>query len=162
MAEKSSQFDELTRTYHRNELEVRLKYELERHRELNHPFSLVMLDMDDFKKINDTYGHEVGDQALRHLVKCIYQRTRRTDLVFRYGGDEFLLFLPEADRGVANTIVERIQLLLLTNPLLPQGILLKVSTGIVSYPKDGDNLGDLLKRADQMLYQAKSLKKGNK
>jgi diguanylate cyclase (GGDEF)-like protein len=110
--------------------------------------SLIMVDIDFFKKYNDTYGHEAGDRVLIQVASILRKQLRKSDLAARYGGEEFLLIMPETDGGAASLLAERIR------RVVEQQTPVTVSMGIACYPDDED-AGGLIHRADMALYQAK-------
>lgn len=118
--------------------------------------TVLMADIDHFKTINDTWGHDLGDQALRNVAQCLQQAIRQTDLAARFGGEEFVLLLPDTDTDVARQIGQRIQRKLADVALLlPDQRKLTISMGI-SPLHAHENFYDALKRADHALYQAKN------
>ncbi len=121
------------------------------------PLAVVYLDIDHFKAINDRYGHQVGDEAIRLVVKQAQQSLRRQDLIGRIGGEEFVILLPFATERDAEDIAERVRRNIESQPLAIAGhtISLTVSLGIAVLHKKSHTLSDLLKRADDALYQAK-------
>jgi two-component system, cell cycle response regulator len=156
--EELSTHDPLTslpnyRVFHR-----RLAEEEERSRRYGRPFSLLMLDIDLFKTVNDTYGHLAGDEALRALSAIILRAVRPIDLVARYGGEEFAIILPETTSVGALATAERIREIIATKAIpLPSGqtVNLTVSIGVASYPEDAESGEKLTGAADQALYVAK-------
>ena len=122
-------------------------------------FALVLLDIDDFKIINDTYGHLQGDRILMHVTRILRKNCRSMDHAGRYGGDEFTLILPETDDAGAHIVVTRI-----VSELAHQGVLLDsggkipihISAGIATYPRDASSARDLVKCADTALYKSKN------
>lgn len=152
-------FDSLTDTFTRRYLDAHLQYEFDRARRDGHNVTLVMLDADHFKQINDTYGHDVGDDVLKLLARRIRARLRRTDMLARYGGEEFVLVMPEAN---LDTVLPKIEVLrheFATNPLkLPGGDHVNVtfSAGIAEYPADGKRPEEVLRAADQRMLDAKA------
>lgn len=121
--------------------------------------ALLFIDIDDFKKINDVYGHDYGDQTLKLVAKNIKHSVRKEDQVVRFGGEEFVVILPDTDRVKALQIAKRIQARLAdstTNEIEPS---LTVSIGVAAYPEDAKDRLDLLRAADMAMYQAKSLGK---
>jgi diguanylate cyclase (GGDEF)-like protein/PAS domain S-box-containing protein len=120
------------------------------------PLSLMMLDIDNFKKINDTYGHLVGDDALKHLVKVIEQRLRNSDILARYAGDEFVILLYDTDMQGAKKIAEDIRSLVEKTPFVSDELehKLTVSIGIVMHSGENE-CESLLRHADEALYLAK-------
>lgn len=117
------------------------------------PFSVLMVDIDGFKKINDTLGHQVGDQCLQQLVSLARANLRQDDLIGRYGGDEFGILLPQIDSAEAARVSERI-VSAIENHANPK---FTVSIGIAAYPRHGEEVDQILSAADAALYKAKSL-----
>jgi diguanylate cyclase (GGDEF)-like protein len=145
--------DGLTGVYNRRYLDEILRREIERAKRYNQAISLFMLDIDDFKKYNDTYGHQAGDEILKKLANFLVEAVRAADMVFRYGGEEFVVFLPQTlKQGGVETAKRLIN-------LERQNLPVTISLGLVSYPEDGQNINDLLLRVDKALYQAKHLGK---
>lgn len=123
-------------------------------------FSLLMLDLDHFKRVNDTYGHPTGNVVLEQSAKLIRLSCRQMDLVFRYGGEEFAVILPDTDCEVASRVAERIRERISTYAFLtkqgrPMDLPLSVSIGVACYPQDGLTQVDLILAADRALYAAK-------
>jgi diguanylate cyclase (GGDEF)-like protein len=129
-----------------------IESELDRSRRTLRPFSVVLLDMDGLKAINDRYGHLVGSRSLVRLGKILRNHSRAIDTPARYGGDEFVLVLPEAPREIASRVTARVRERLATEPEEPT---LSVSAGIAAYPEDGDSAEKLLGAADRALYRMK-------
>ena len=117
-----------------------------------------MLDIDGFKLLNDTYGHPCGDAALHHMASILQTNARASDVVGRYGGDEFILILPETDPEHAHTVIADIRASLKEKPFItPTGerIPLHASFGMAAYPRDGRSVSDLVVAADINLYVSK-------
>jgi diguanylate cyclase (GGDEF)-like protein len=129
-----------------------LESELDRSRRTQRGFSVILLDMDGLKAINDQFGHLTGSRALVRLSKVLSNHSRAIDTPARYGGDEFALVLPEAGRDVASRVVARIRERLAAEPERPA---LSVSAGVASFPEDGDTPEQLLGAADRALYGMK-------
>jgi diguanylate cyclase (GGDEF)-like protein len=129
-----------------------IESELDRSRRTRRPFSIVLLDMDGLKAINDRYGHLVGSRSLVRLGKILRHHSRAIDTPARYGGDEFAVVLPEAPREVAARVSARIRERLSGETEEPQ---LSVSAGLAAYPEDGDTAEKLLAAADRTLYRMK-------
>ena len=130
-----------------------IEAELDRSRRTQRPFSIVLLDMDGLKVINDQYGHLTGSRALVRIGKILRNHSRAIDTAARYGGDEFAVVLPEAGPDIASRIVSRIRERLSTEPEHPA---LSVSAGVAAYPEDGDTPEKLLGAADRALYAMKN------
>ena len=129
-----------------------LEAELDRSRRTQRPFSVVLLDMDGLKMINDQYGHLTGSRALVRIGKVLRTHSRAIDTPARYGGDEFALVLPEAARDTATRVVTRIRERLASETEAPS---LSVSAGVAAFPEDGDTAEKLLGAADRALYTMK-------
>jgi len=119
--------------------------------------SILFADMDFFKKINDTYGHDVGDTALIHVAQTIKRQVRQVDLVARYGGEEFIILLIMSKQDTNTNIAERIRQTLNNDALETnaQQIRFSVSIGITSLNPEDESIEDLIKRADAALYREK-------
>jgi diguanylate cyclase (GGDEF)-like protein len=145
--------DPLTGLYNRRKLDEVLATECERARRYGRPLSSVMIDLDGLKRINDAAGHSAGDAALEHVSKAIQGHVRRVDLATRYGGDEFLIVLPEVDMDEAARIADRICSEIVKVEI--EGFQLSVSAGVAQLLPSHENADDFLRAADQALYQAK-------
>ena len=121
------------------------------------PASLLMVDSDSLKGVNDAFGHDAGNRLLRHLAAAIQAELRATDVPARYGGDEFIVLLPETPAKGALDVAERIRKAISATPLVVDGrtIPCTVSVGVACFPEDGRTLDTLAARADRALYQAK-------
>ncbi len=155
--ESLATIDPLTRQFNRRTFFEAGEREIERGRRFGRPLSGIMLDVDWFKQVNDTYGHSAGDQVLVGIVERCCSVIRHVDVLGRYGGDEFAILLPEADHTLANEIANRIRISVCKSPIVTDvgPVPVSISIGIAeSTPESGD-LSSLLKKADQALYQAK-------
>ncbi len=158
-AQRLACLDGLTGLYNRRQFENALVREVDRSARNGNPFTLVMLDLDDFKRINDRYGHPTGDRVLREVAEALGEATRDSDVPCRYGGDEFVVILPgvaAADgRDLAGRICRRIGERLAaafdSQDIEPPTL----SAGIVSFPDQGRDAGSLLEAVDALLLQAK-------
>lgn len=152
--------DALTGLLNRRELMNVGEQEAARARRYHTPLSLLMLDIDHFKHVNDTWGHQTGDRALQALAEVMMQVVREHDVVGRYGGEEFLILLPHTDAAAVHTVAERIRALVQSShrTLSDSGevVHFTVSIGVVTQSADHTNLEDLISQADQALYQAKA------
>jgi diguanylate cyclase (GGDEF)-like protein len=154
--------DPLTGSYNRRFINEYLMKEVERNKRSGKTFSLVMCDIDNFKEINDTYGHPAGDIVLQSFSQLIHTTVRQQDVTGRYGGDEFVLILPDLDNLSASSVIDRLRIKVESIPVtLPGGIkkTLTASFGVVTFPENGIMSDDLLIKADERLYKAKSLGK---
>ncbi len=148
--------DALTGIYNRRYLESRLQEEFERHRRHSHPLSLIMIDIDFFKKVNDNYGHQCGDVVLQAVAEKTAAVIRKTDFVARYGGEEFCCLLPETAVDAAEIIAENIRTHIEQIENIFEGNCIKVTISLgISGLAAEDSPETLLKRADDALYQAK-------
>lgn len=146
--------DTLTSVANRYLFEKVLKQECGRAHRFNHPISIIAMDLDDFKSINDSYGHSTGDLALIHVVNIIKENIRNFDLIARWGGDEFMLILPETSLDKAKTVADKIRTLVASSPVNKQ-IYITMSFGVASLYKDEDHK-QLTIRADRALYKSKA------
>jgi diguanylate cyclase (GGDEF)-like protein len=146
--------DSLTGLYVRRYFMVKLQEELHRAQRYNNILSIVMADLDRFKNINDTYGHDAGDRVLRAVGKFLQQNVRDVDVVARYGGEEFVIMIPEAVNDAAHILSERLRKNLPEMKVedLPP---VTASLGIATFPNDGTDPEDLIKKADAAMYAAK-------
>ena len=150
--------DGLTGLYVRRYFDSRLREELERSRRFGSPFSVVLLDIDDFKKLNDTFGHAVGDRVLRDVAASMRRSLRGVDIAARYGGEEFAFILPRTGMVDAHAVAERIRHDVAELRAAHEGRVLRItaSLGIACYPESAPaDVAALLERADQALYRAK-------
>jgi diguanylate cyclase len=149
--------DALTGTLNRRGLDQTLTREIARAQRSEGTLSLGMVDLDFFKRVNDTYGHEAGDQMLVHFSSLIKSIMRKSDALVRYGGEEFTLILPDTDARGAYFVLGRLQQLMTKSPLNYEGrqINTTFSAGIATLRAD-ENGHSLLRRADEALYEAKN------
>lgn len=150
--------DHLTGLFNRRYMEATLERELMRATRKHLPLGIIMLDMDDLKRFNDTWGHAAGDEALRQAGSLLLNQVRGEDIACRYGGDEFILILPDASPHVTLRRAQRIVQLSQSNPLNFNGQSLpsvKFSVGVAVFPKHGATNTILLRTADEALYRAK-------
>jgi diguanylate cyclase (GGDEF)-like protein len=150
--------DSLTGAYNRRAFYRLAEMEMLRSRRYSHPFTIAYFDLDDFKTVNDHYGHQGGDTVLRDFIKILQTNTRDTDLLARLGGDEFVIILPETDGAGAKKAIHKLQLVLSKEWVLEKEIL-SVSVGVVTYKSPPKTVDKLLLPADRAMYKAKSLGK---
>ncbi len=150
--------DNLTALFNQRHLMICLHQEIERTQRTQLPTSLILLDIDHFKAINDTHGHAVGDQALIHLANLLRNAVRKLDIPCRQGGEEFAVILPSTPILVAKQIAERVRQALVENPMPLQSSNLDVraSFGVSSFAANSTkSLAQWLEETDQLLYEAK-------
>ncbi|WP_253809436.1 GGDEF domain-containing protein [Vibrio sp. RE88] len=147
--------DELTQLYNRRALEELLPKEMARSNRHGQPLSVLLLDIDHFKKVNDTYGHQAGDRVLRTTGKLLILQTRKDDLSFRYGGEEFLVLLPNTDVEKAVIVAEKLREAIKRARMLPSNVdSCTASFGVTQFNGE-DDWQTAIERADQALYSAK-------
>jgi len=152
--EQKSRIDELTGLFNRRHFEERLKEEIARHSRYGDVFSIFMIDLDNFKTYNDVYGHPAGDILLSQIGKIIKSSVRDADQAFRYGGDEFVVILPQTARDDAYVVAERVRAQI-AEDVEKEALSVTCSIGLASYPADGVIAGELVAGADTALYYAK-------
>jgi diguanylate cyclase (GGDEF)-like protein len=147
--------DEVTGLYNRRFFSLRLEEELSRYRRFNHPVSVVLLDLDGFKAVNDEFGHTVGDDTLREVAQILMKHSRGINVVSRYGGDEFAVLLVETSKAGARLYADRIREVVAKHPF-PHGKVVTASFGVASLPDDETGTAeDLFRASDEALYAAK-------
>lgn len=149
--------DPLTKLFNIGYFKDRLLKELDRAKRFQHDLSVAIIDLDHFKEYNDNYGHQAGDQLLIRLAGIFSKSFRDTDIIARYGGDEFIFMLPETKKQEAGQLVHKVlqDLELYEVSRERGGQVVTFSAGIASYPEDGSSVSDLIKSADEALYEAK-------
>ena len=152
-----SETDDLTGIYNMRGFSVVVGRLFDQAVRYNRPASLLMIDTDNLKAVNDLHSHEAGNRLLKLVAKCIETELRHTDVLARYGGDEFVALLPEAPAGKALEVAQRIIKAVATTPLEFEGkrIATSVSIGLASYPDDGRSIDAIQGRADRAMYLAK-------
>ncbi|MBI5887410.1 MAG: sensor domain-containing diguanylate cyclase [Deltaproteobacteria bacterium] len=151
--------DDLTKLYNSRFMHNRLEYEVERARRSEHQISLVFMDLDHFKEINDNFGHLCGSRVLKAAAKLIRDMIRSTDMACRYGGDEFLILMPETAKDNAILAAEKLRAALKKHIFLTEeGInaQLSGSFGVASFPDDASDKDDLIHKADNAMYAVKN------
>ena len=150
--------DGLTELYNHRYFQDTLRKQIETSKRYNQPFSLIIIDIDYFKKFNDTYGHQAGDAVLKGVAHILKRNTRATDFVCRYGGEEMSIILPYTDQKEAQTNAERICNAVANHIFkLPNNIdcNVTISLGVATYPEDGETPQTIIEKADKALYWAK-------
>jgi len=160
VARRESMMDPLTRLWNRRGASVMIKSAMENAREQESSIGIAILDLDNFKRINDTYGHQIGDEVLRKTALRIIQSVRTNDSVCRIGGDEFLLLMKDSDSAMAKHTAERVRKNVVSEPIPTRDGAITVSTSvgfIVRPGTDEISVDELIGRADQALLKSKSL-----
>ena len=147
--------DELTALPNFRAFRERIDAELERADRYPERFGILVLDLDRFKKYNDTYGHSAGNDALRRVSQSIRETIRAVDFAARYGGEEFAVIVPQVDRAALTAIAERVRANIESLPAPPGGSTVTVSIGAAVYPDDAKDRDALFQSADARLYEAK-------
>jgi len=156
-------FDDQTEAYNRRYMEMYLDEEIERSSRYGHPFSILFLDLDHLKEINDRYGHIYGSKVLRSVAILLRGRLRKSDKIFRFGGDEFVVALPETDSQQALVVAQRLSGALKRHRIpVRRGIqaIITASFGLATYPCDGSSQEELIRQADSLMYKAKREARG--
>lgn len=160
LVQEQSLTDPLTGLNNRRALTRRLEEEVQRAERYNRPFSLSMIDLNGFKKINDTYGHPTGDTVLVKIGQCLKRNVRNTDFLARFGGDEFALIMPETPKDAVDPLVSRLKTALEECDYdLPDttALPITISIGTAEFPEDGATTDELIAAADFDLYRAKKV-----
>jgi diguanylate cyclase (GGDEF)-like protein len=156
--ESAAAFDSMTNCYNRREFNRLIEHNIANAKRHQRDLSIIMFDLDHFKGVNDQFGHLVGDLVLRKVAEAIQLKIRKGDYLSRYGGEEFVLVLPDTKRTRAMELAERLkQVVHSLRVKTPEGDTVKITSsfGVASLRKDDDRQG-LIKKADDMLYKAKA------
>jgi len=148
--------DPLTKLYNRQYLFIKLKEELNRYTRYQTTFSILMIDLDNFKAINDSFGHQKGDEILSKFGNILEISKRELDICARYGGEEFIIILPHTDKNESYKIAERLRLIIIEKF---QSENLTVSIGVSNCPECGKTIESIIKKADDSLYNSKRMGK---
>jgi diguanylate cyclase len=151
--------DPLTGAFNRRGMTEAFAREAARAQRSGHPLALALIDLDDFKRVNDQHGHAVGDAALVHLTRVIGETLRPTDLCGRLGGEEFVLVMPGSDHAAAQHALSRLQAAIAAQPVAHTQVTLAFSAGLV-LGQGSESLEHMLARADSAVYRAKAAGKG--
>ncbi|WP_417334324.1 diguanylate cyclase [Halarcobacter sp.] len=151
--EKLATTDKLTSLYNRRKIEELLEFEINRSERFNHKFGLAIVDIDKFKEVNDTYGHQIGDKVLKEIANILNTNRRKTDFVGRYGGEEFVIICPESDVEGVIKLMETFKEKICKHKF--SKVENKTASFGVTMSQRGDTIESILKRADDALYKAK-------
>ena len=152
--EEMAIFDSLTKLYARGPFMQMVGTEFERYKRYRNPFSLIMIDVDHFKSINDNYGHNIGDVILSAIASIMQSTIRKTDFIGRYGGEEFIVLLPDTKCKNAADVAEKMRLMISENSFHSAGMV-TVSCGVVEISEQVQSIEELINEADKNLYTAK-------
>ncbi len=147
--------DGLTGIFNRRYFEMRIAEEMERARRYDNALALIMVDLDHFKRLNDEFGHLLGDEVLRQVTTLFGQNLRKSDIVCRYGGEEFVLLMPQTAVEQATAAAEKLRKAIETWSFPGVAWPVTISSGVSSFPADGDSRDALVSAADRALYAAK-------
>nr|WP_269836685.1 GGDEF domain-containing protein [Rheinheimera soli] len=150
--------DPLTNLFNRRFLNEFMERELALARRNQKPLAVVMLDLDHFKQLNDQFGHQTGDTVIEMVAKHLLRQSRRTDILFRYGGEEFLVILPNTTSSQARHLAENWRVHVEQAQVFAkhQPVNITLSAGVACYPEHGTTAFNLIQAADEALYQAKA------
>ena len=146
--------DTLTSLWNYGYFQYKLDEEIMKARSDNRKISVLMVDIDNFKKFNDTFGHQAGDEALKNIATNIQRSARKIDIACRYGGEEFSFILPDTSKEEATTIAERMRTTISNTAIM--NYTFTISIGIASFPEDAQNKEELIRKSDWALYKAKN------
>jgi diguanylate cyclase (GGDEF)-like protein len=154
---RASRFDALTGLYNRSFFFTTMEQEIRRSDRMGRGFTMLMLDLDDLKPVNDTFGHQWGDRLLKAIADVVRRTIRFTDAAARYGGDEFVVLLPETDAAGGYVVAEKLRrdIADLTLHAASRNVRSSISVGLVVYPEDGSTIEQLVSAADVAMYEAK-------
>src|SRR6184192_735863 len=156
--------DDCTGLYNARHLHRTLETEVYRSSRFGYEFTVLFIDLDHFKLVNDTHGHLVGSKLLSEIGYLIKAQLRLIDFAFRYGGDEFVIMLPQTGKDAALTVAKRLRDNLRTTPFCSQealNLIIKASIGVATYPHDAKTPHDVIRQADEMMYLVKNTTRDN-
>jgi diguanylate cyclase (GGDEF)-like protein len=152
--EELASTDPLTKIKNRRKFDELAEHEFEKSKRYNRPLSFIIFDIDNFKQINDKFGHQIGDKVLKEIATVVKNNIRKTDIFARFGGEEFVILTPETDIKGAKTLAEKIRKIIENHEIEPVGRV-TVSIGVTELRTDDKSIDDLYRRADNALYEAK-------
>ena len=147
--------DPLTGLFNRRGLNLHFTKELDSADTTSSPLSLILIDIDYFKKINDMYGHDIGDVCLIEIANTLSQAIRKNDIIARFGGEEFIIILPNTPKNETVAIAEKLKVLISNQKFSSFNLSLTITQGLTEYNKNNDNALKMIKRADKALYRGK-------
>lgn len=153
--EELSITDQLTKLHNRMYMENSFKSEIKRSKRYGYPFSVIMIDIDHFKEVNDTYGHDIGDRVLIEVGRVLFENIRETDILGRWGGEEFLIICPHSSDADALILAEKIRYMIESQPFQSVGNK-TCSLGVAVFDLKEDDYKEVMKRSDEALYRAKN------
>ncbi|MBN2545068.1 MAG: diguanylate cyclase [Spirochaetes bacterium] len=153
--QNESLIDPLTGIWNRRYFDIQVEKEIKNSKKYLKMFSIVFIDINDFKKINDSYGHKIGDEALKFTADILKETCRRADIAARYGGDEFVIFLHHEDKNGALGLVLRLKKIIDKKRINFIFKNLSIAAGVATFPVDGKNIHKLMKISDEEMYRDK-------
>ncbi len=156
--------DDVTGLYNARHLYKTLEQEVYRSARFGYEFTVLFIDLDHFKQVNDTHGHLIGSKLLSEIGYLIKAQLRLIDYAFRYGGDEFVILLPQTGKDSAVTVAKRLRDTLRTTPFCKEenlNLIVKASIGLATYPHDAKTPHDIIRQADEMMYLVKNTTRDN-
>lgn len=156
--QQEANYDHLTGLLNRRSFSILIDKAMALSKRHQYELGVLSFDIDHFKSINDTYGHDVGDKVIRHVSNILKSNTRASDCAARFGGEEFVILLPQTKQQDCFNLANKIRDIIEKTPLTLNGLIIEItaSAGVSGYRKDDNNADDMLKRADDGMYQAKS------
>ena len=157
IAERQCEFDPLTSVRNRRGFNRQVETATAYAARYERPLSLMMVDLDDFKTINDSHGHHIGDRVLKDLAMILEENTRKSDIIARWGGDEMAVLLPETDGTAASEVACKISKAIAEHefPINGSSVRFTVSIGVASYPESASDFAELEVKADEAMYASK-------
>jgi diguanylate cyclase (GGDEF)-like protein len=156
--------DDVTGLYNARHLYKTLETEVYRSARFGYEFTVLFIDLDHFKQVNDTYGHLIGSKLLSEIGYLVKAQLRLIDYAFRYGGDEFVILLPQTSKDAALNVAKRLRDNLRTTPFCSEeglNLIIKASIGLATYPHDAKTPHDIIRQADEMMYLVKNTTRDN-
>jgi len=155
LLEYQASHDKLTGLFNRNRFDEIYSKEIKRAKRYNNDLSIILFDIDNFKNVNDTYGHQIGDEVLKEIAKLLLNNVRDLDICVRWGGEEFLILLPQTNLDGAKTVAEKIRTAIIKNSLTDKNLQITASFGVLQMI-DSDDENSLISKVDKLLYLAKN------
>jgi diguanylate cyclase (GGDEF)-like protein len=153
--EYQASHDKLTGLFNRNKFDEIFSKEIKRAKRYNNDLSIIIFDIDDFKMINDTYGHQIGDEVLKDMAKIALSSVREQDINIRWGGEEFLILLPQTNLLGAIAVANKVKTSIEKHLFTDKSLQITASFGVAQFTNEDDNENTIISKADALLYEAK-------